>query len=92
MTKGRFNGSGTFRFWPLRSIFQIRQFAVSVFFWLCTTLNYYNTTLQWTPFFCDIVDGAKSEYAHTTHHAPIGRASTALSQPDVSLQKTLHKP
>ena len=40
----------------------------------------------------DIVLGAESEYAHTTHHAPIGRASTTLSQPDVSLQKTLHMP
>ena len=40
----------------------------------------------------DIVLGAKSEYAHTTHHAPIGRASTMLSQPDVSLQQTLHMP
>ena len=40
----------------------------------------------------DIVLGAESEYAHTTHHAPIGRASTTLSQPDVSLQKTLHIP
>ena len=34
MTKGRFNGSGTFRFWPLRSIFQIRQ-LLSLFF-VCT--------------------------------------------------------
>ena len=40
----------------------------------------------------DIVLGAESEYAHTTHHAPIGCASTTLSQPDVSLQKTLHMP
>ena len=40
----------------------------------------------------DIVLGAESEYAHTTHHAPIGRASTTLSQPDVSLQQTLHMP
>ena len=40
----------------------------------------------------DIVLGAKSEYAHTTHHARIGRASTTLSQQDVSLQQTLHMP
>ena len=40
----------------------------------------------------DIVLGAESEYAHTTHHARIGRASTTLSQQDVSLQQTLHMP